>query len=165
MVVGSAHLPPLGWQSAEAYDPADFEPIRASAWGGKPFGGLWTSPLFVVGGTAWTKWCIRNEYGDPSAPITLIIPDRSVRVTVINTHEDLLDVEAEYEGPQDVDSFLTPDSMWPRLDWEKLATDCDAVWLTEDGQHNTRFTRPGLYGWDCETVLWLQPSFTAKTPG
>ena len=43
------------------------------------------------------------------------------------------------------------------LDWDKIARDFDAVRLTEGGQHVTRFTHPGLYGWDVESTVWLHP--------
>ena len=35
----------------------------------------------------------------------------------------------------------------------------DAIWLTAHGESATRFSRPySLYGWDCESVLIMNPS-------
>jgi len=33
----------------------------------------------------------------------------------------------------------------------------DALWLTVRGERATRYTTPGLYGWDCECVLIMNP--------
>ena len=42
----------------------------------------------------------------------------------------------------------------------------DAIFLTEKGQHETRFSEPSLYGWDCECVLVMNPSgvLTMRAP-
>jgi hypothetical protein len=49
------------------------------------------------------------------------------------------------------------------VDWHQVAEDCDAVWVTANGQAETRFPRAvghmGLYGWDCETVWWSRWRF------
>ena len=43
------------------------------------------------------------------------------------------------------------------LDFEKIAENYDAIWLTEKGMQETRWSNPDLYGWDCETFLILNP--------
>lgn len=44
------------------------------------------------------------------------------------------------------------------LDFELLAKNYDAIWLTENGQSETHLYYPiNLYGWDCETVLIMNP--------
>lgn len=151
-------LPPLAWQHATAYDPARFMPVRhGDHMPVKPYGGLWTAPLHPDGGTHWTDWCRHENFGNPDAPLTIIEPDPGAVVYLIDTVEDLLALEARYPGPR-----MPGVAMWPGLDWEAVACDIDAVWLTDEGQWRTRFSHPGLYGWDCATVLWLQPRYTVK---
>lgn len=58
--------------------------------------------------------------------------------------------ELEVEGHK----FDIPRNRRWGIDFEKMAEDYDAFWLTENGQAETRFSRPfSLYGWDVETVL------------
>jgi hypothetical protein len=121
----------------------------------KPQGGLWTAPIGGCG-TAWTDWCVSESYGTPDAPITLVVPDPAAVVYVVDTIDDLRALEGAYYQPGP-GGFST----WPQLSWKRMAADLDAVWLTDAGQWATRFSTPSLYGWDCETVFWLQPRFTA----
>ena len=45
------------------------------------------------------------------------------------------------------------------IDWEELKTVADAVYLTGNGEAETRFvTEHSLYGYDCECVLALKGS-------
>ena len=49
---------------------------------------------------------------------------------------------------------------WGKLypDFEKMVKmGYDAIYLTDKGQMETRFTMPDLYGWDCECVLVMNP--------
>jgi hypothetical protein len=147
-----ADLPELGWQSADPFDPQRWAPIGPGPIPVKPSGGLWTAPINARG-TAWTEYCM--SYGAPDAPIYRVVPDPGAAVFIIHNVEDLQELERKFP---DVEPPWVP--MWPRLDWVAAAQAIDAVWLTEYGQHATRFSEPGLYGWDCETVLWLRPSFT-----
>ena len=42
------------------------------------------------------------------------------------------------------------------IDFKEASKTWDAIFLTEKGQRETRFTHPkNLYGWDCESVLIL----------
>ena len=156
LMVHGVDLPPLAWQGSEAFDPARWMPIsNRHGWGVKPTGGLWTAPMRDKG-TAWTEWCEMEHYGNPEAPLTSITPDPDAVVFRVDDLPGLVIFERRY--PLGGERSRIP--MFPHVDWEKAATEIDAVWLTEAGQHRTRFTEPGLYGWDCETVLWLQPRFT-----
>lgn len=42
---------------------------------------------------------------------------------------------------------------------EAIAKKYDAVHLTSEGQWRTRHSTPNLYGWDCESTLWLRWKF------
>lgn len=156
----NADLPLLGWQShsGEVFNPALMLPIvDRLGWPVKPTGGLWTSPVHPDGGTHWTQWCIREDYGNQEAPMYPIVPNPGAAVYVIDSLADLLSLEGKYplsRKPRDT-------AMWPNVSWEKAAADWDSIWLTEAGEGRTRHSLPGLYGWDCETVFWLRPAFTA----
>lgn len=157
MQVSGSDLPRLAWQHVKPFDPARIDPVHAGEiLPVKPSGGLWTAPLGDDGRTAWTEWCSAEEYGDPTEPITELIPDPDARVYVINTVADLVALESTYRD-EHVVQMVPHRSPWPALDWTAMARDLDAIWLTDEGQWATRFSQPGLYGWDCETVFWLNP--------
>jgi hypothetical protein len=162
-VISGADLPSLAWLTGgRPFSLARLLPIRhRGEFIIKPFGGLWTSPRTATG-TAWTDWCRSAEYGDPDKPLVPILPDPDCAVFCIDCLADLKHLGAQYPLPVTAPAIDVP--MWPRIDWEKVATDVDAVWLTAAGEHQTRYSTPGLYGWDCATVLWLQPRFTAGRP-
>lgn len=156
-----ADLPPLGWQSEDPFDPARFAPIRQSHLPVKPSGGLWTAPVVRSDATAWTMyWSDEDEDDAPTSPIYQVIPDPDAAVFAIDDVDDLLELERAFPAPE------TPHfSAWASVDWEAASEKIDAVWLTERGQWRTRFSSPGLNGWDCETVLWLRPAFHIWTEG
>lgn len=162
-IIAGRDLPPLAWQHAEPFDPARMKPItpNESFMAHKPPGGLWTAPLYPSGDTAWGEWCRAEQFGDPDRPKTVIIPDPGATVYRIDDYPSLLRLEAAYPASVPLGRAFR---MFPAIDWLKLAAEVDAVWLTNDGQWDTRFTEPGLYGWDCETVFWLQPRFAVVAP-
>jgi hypothetical protein len=168
-------LPELGWIGKHGQDKGEFELAliesidkwKARLWH-KPAGGLWTAPTIrddagVLTGTHWTRWCYENEYFPQGMPrvVTLIEPDPTARVYVIDTLADLLALEEAYPWRESPVLEIWPAARcrrpWPVIDWDALALDVAAVHLTEAGEWATRFSMPGLYGWDCETILWLQP--------
>ena len=52
------------------------------------------------------------------------------------------------------------------IDFEKMLSDgIDAIYLTEKGEQETRFESPGLYGWDCECVLVMNPDCITTKKG
>lgn len=157
MIITGADLPELGWQHTEPFNPAAIDPATNNGWI-KPAGGLWTSPL-RDGVTGWAQWCREEQWGTPDAPVTRILPNPGARVYVIDTLADLVQLEAAFPS---ADSSLPAEiKMWPQIDWQAVASEYDAIWLTEEGQWRTRHSTPSLYGWDCETVLWLNPCVTA----
>jgi len=121
----------------EAYDPEKFAPIK-NRLHTKPFGGLWASPVDSAYG--WREWCEAENWGDLS---TRFETEYTGRTLVIDSAEDLAKVIW-----QDVKSWRgCPD-------YEAMqARGVDAIYLTERGEHETRFTEPGLYGYDCECVI------------
>lgn len=133
----------------DAFDADRFDPVKNCSYFVKPSGGLWASPVGSRYG--WTEWCLDNDYGDFSTEFSATLVGR---VLTINTLEDLIRLP-EVEPPE-----------WARrpftrkyVDFEALlAMGVDAVHLTADGECETRFSEPSLYGWDCESVLVMNPA-------
>jgi len=116
-----------------------FTPIENIPFFVKPKGGLWASPVNAAWG--WREWCKIEEFGDLYNNFTFVF-DGNVFV---------------------IDSISSAASMpWidhdKSIDFEKmLELGYDAIYLTEKGQKETRFSTPSLYGWDCECVLIMNP--------
>jgi len=126
----------------DRFNPNLFKPIRNRNWV-KPTGGLWTSPVQSKYG--WVDFCKQEEFIVNSLELSFIIEIDDSRVYKIDNLNDLVRVATI---PNSYNSNML-------IDYEQLATEYDAIWLTYDGQFNTRFGRPNLYGWDVETVLIL----------
>ena len=125
----------------DSFDINLFQPIknRNSI---KPFGGLWASPINST--YSWKDWCRDNDFGDCSSQFEIECTGNTIII----------------------DSFLDLDNLiWQKSefgsnnpDYEKmLEFGIDMIYLTEYGQHETRFSDPGLYGYDCECVLIMNP--------
>jgi hypothetical protein len=132
--------------------PAPF-PIEAGRF--KPRWAFWTS-TYVNGSSAWVEWCRSECHGDPDRSNWFVLGVRpTARVYVVDTLQDL-----EYL----VDRYpLRPFSYRQSIryvDWAAAAQDFDGVQVTEEGQWQTRFSEPGLYGWDCESTAWFRWAFT-----
>jgi len=133
---------------ATEYKPAMVQPIKNRNWM-KPFGGLWTSPINSKYG--WREWCKAEDfevYRLENSFKLLFNPD--VKIFTIDTLQDLEKTPLE---KVEIGKFKRE---YP--DFELLAKTYDAIWLTERGQYETRYSQPAnLYGWDCETVLIMNP--------
>lgn len=140
---------------AAKYLPEKFKPISDRQWI-KPEGGLWTSPADSEYG--WRHWCEAEDFGIEKLK-------QSVRLHFVGkvmTIDSVADME---QLP-----WCEPTPGWHFPLWQPLAVcGVDAVHLTVRGQKVTRFTHPkSLYGWDCETVLVMNPACVspcnAETP-
>lgn len=119
----------------------------------KPAGGLWTSTMRPDGDSAWMEWR-RSEHWEFVDDVHLyaLVPDPDAEVLVIDSQTDLREALSAY-GRTDLDTTMA-DQFAP-LDFESIAVDYDGIHLSAAGQRDTRFSRPGLYGWDCESTLWF----------
>ena len=109
----------------------------------KPIGGLWTSP--VVSSGSWRKWCIDNSF--QLRPFLVRMRVRVTRCFRVEFEDDLRDMPWVYPHKE---------LPWARTpDFEQMKEMYECIWLTDDGQWNTRLSTPDLYGWDCETILIL----------
>lgn len=121
----------------------------------KPKYGFWTS-TYTGQSSAWVDWCQAEQFGDVLAGSWFLLrPKPKARVFVIDSLADLHTLLAGYTEPD------TAYYGYGRacIDFERLALDYDGLHLTEEGEAATRFARPGLYGWDCESTLWFRWCF------
>lgn len=125
--------------------------------------GLWTSTYAPSIGS---DWIVRGrEMGlVPDAPVRsfLLFPAPDARIFVIDDVPNLLVLLRRFERP----TMLTS-RMFASLDFDRIREEYDAIHLTEEGQWRTRFSIetncPSLYGWDCESTLWLNWKFDDVT--
>lgn len=135
-----------------------FQPVsNAVDFGVKPNGGMWTSTYDPSIGSGWIDWCHKEDFRVPGGGWRswLLVPSPGVRVLTIDTLEDLVLALNRY--PRTEPAWRTNlFGMSRYFDFEAVARDYDAIHLTEEGQWRTRLSHPdNLYGWDCESVLWL----------
>ena len=131
------------------YDVSKFIPVSNENWC-KPKGGLWTSPINSKWG--WKDWCQTNNFRDCNFKNSFKIKlKETTNVFIINTLLDLKNAPL-------VDCKIGNSYEKRHLDFEHIAKSYDAIWLTEKGQNQTHLSYPlNLYGWDCESVLILNP--------
>ena len=110
--------------------------------------GLWASP--VNSSFGWKDWFELDGVG--------LVKDFS-RSFVFSLNKDVRVCKIENE--QDLDSLpkAIKNVGYPMygLDFEKIKQMYDVIYLTKQGQEETRLTNidVNLYGWDCECVLIL----------
>jgi hypothetical protein len=139
---------------SNSFNPDKFDPIQNKITNltNKPLGGLWTSPVNTKYG--WKDWCLGNDFNleklEKSFTITL---KEKANIFIVNSQKDLqrLPFYSEFNN-ENIIGFRYPKIAF---DFEKLAKEYDAIWLTEKGLMDTQdLTFPlNLYGWDCESVL------------
>lgn len=116
----------------------------------KPNGGLWIAPFNSESEykSDWGDFLV-NDMGinieGKKGTVLSIKPE--AKILTINSLEDLVKTLEVYEYKNSIISYNKS------LDFEKISKDYDAVYLTKNGQYETRFSMPNLYGWDIECML------------
>ncbi len=133
------------------YTLAKFEPVSNRPFFPKPYGGLWASPIFSDYG--WKEWCKCNEfYGKGFGVCNMFRLKPDARVLRIESDDDLDTIEKNCDILQRVDSHFSDRVIC--MDFEKLLKlgyDAVEVWM------NTARIYFGLYGWDCDSIIILNP--------
>jgi hypothetical protein len=144
----------------EKFDREKFLAPVNSGWIKPDKGGLWTSPVRLdeetgTFTTGWLEWCLSEDFRPETLKTYFEFKlDPQSRIAKIDGVEDLNNLMSEHMDR----SQMTLERMWRQvLDFEAMAYHFDAIYLTDKGQWDTRFSDPGLYGWDCESVLILNP--------
>ena len=136
------------------FNPQRFNTIKNRYWC-KPEGGFWASPIDSEYG--WKNWC-KSEDFRLSKLKTNFRFSITGRIYVIDSLKDL--TRLPFTAPHSEYVFITG---YP--DFEKIALEYDAIHLTTNGEAETRYSTPNLYGWDCESVLILNPNIiNQKSP-
>ncbi len=129
---------------ASEYLSEKFKPLTNRKYISKPYGGLWTSPIDSEYG--WSDWSKDNDFGDLSDHFLL---DFKGSLLTINSYEHINTLPWIDDG-----LFIYPDFE----QFSKENPEYDAIHLTVEGEQKTRYTHPkNFYGWDCETVLIINP--------
>ena len=148
-----------GFLSEDEPTPEKFDPpTNAGGLMNKPEGGLWTSTLRDDGTCAWLEWCRAESWGlTDETKLYALEPASDIAVLEIDSFDDLQELLYQWRRkniPPALERFAP-------LDFEAMAHGIDAIHLTKRGERKTRYSTPGLYGWDCECTLWLQWAFNS----
>lgn len=145
LIAGVSRFPLLIHYGSEKFIPEKVLPVKNDSWVKPKEGGLWTSPIDSKWG--WKDWNDCEQFIDCDKRNSFTICLKSdAKIFVIDSLEDLKN------------SPLRDGYNKRVLDFELIAKKYDAIWLTEKGQNETHLSYPiDLYGWDCETVLILNP--------
>lgn len=140
--------------SADKFRPA--VSLQNRCGGAKPdAGGFWTSsPTEAISG--WAEWCASESFATGPHECWLLTPEPDAEVAQIDSLDDLTHLHYLYGRSTDLGSGY----FRHLLDFGLIAERYAAVHLTEEGQWRTRLSDPyDLYGWDCESTLWLRFAF------
>ena len=121
-----------------------FEPIKNRAFFVKPFGGLWASNVNARFG--WKDWCEAEEFCDcdKENSFSFTISDNA-RILQINSVKDIETL------PTHKDDLSCS---WTILDFEQLSKMYDAIEANISNNNELYFA---LYGWDCDSILVMNP--------
>lgn len=116
----------------------------------KPKGGLWTSPVNSEWG--WENWCKSEQFRDCNEKISFKLKlNNDAKIYIIDCFDDLV------SAPK-ITFNLGENYQKQYIDFEELAKEYDAIWLTIKGLNQTHLSYPlDFYGWDCETILIMNP--------
>lgn len=162
--VDGDEFPVQGWVGDRPPTESEFDPaVNSRDLLGKPLRGMWTSTLVVNDEgrvtTAWVEWRSGESWGfDDRDRLFALRPDPDATVYEIRSKAHLVALLDRYPR-DDIERWRTTGSFAP-IHFEALRDDgVDAVRLTAEAERLTRFSQPGLYGWDCESTVWLSWAF------
>lgn len=121
----------------------------------KPRGGLWTSS--INSSHSWKSWCEMEDFRECDELNSFKLRFHSTsKILLIDNIKDFKALPIINFGGK----FKT-------IDFESISKKCDAIWLTERGERETRYPEwmtnvsksddpsdVSLYGWDVETI-WV----------
>lgn len=125
--------------------------------------GMWSSSLINQDGkitSDWVEWCRAENFGPDKQDWYLLYPKPKIKIFQIDNIDDCVWL--------DTNDFLIKENIihtglnHMSMDFVKLKkAGFDGINLTEEGQHATRWHKLySLYGWDCESTVWLNWNFT-----
>ncbi len=128
------------------FDRSKFIPVQNFRAFTKPHGGLWASPVDAEFG--WKDWCKENEFNMCRMGCSFtfeLSPEANVlHICSADSLDGLPRVENEWSLPE-----------WCMLDFEKLIEQgYDAIELILSADYSLYWN---LYGWDCDSILIMNP--------
>ena len=122
----------------------------------KPWGGLWSSPYVPNEKymSDWHRWCVCEDFRiDKLSDAVLFNIEKDANIYTIDSLDDLTNLLQEFSQEDEFGLNRFIDSRV--LDYERLHKDLglDGIYLTKNGEIETRWSNPTLYGWDVETLL------------
>jgi len=153
------------------YNPDLFNSIKNTEYNIKPSGGLWTSPKNSDYG--WIDFCRDENYfksGGFRTGFEFQLKPNS-KVYIIDTFLDLIQVPYKIKNPLYSSNISFHQNF---IDYEEMSKEYDAIWLTDNGEKDTRLPEMyglfdfdgntiNLYGWDCESLLILRKDCIINT--
>ena len=121
-----------------------FNPVKNGIFT-KPFGGYWASPIDTDLG--WKEWCMVEGFMecDDMNSFQFTLKDNAM-VLVIDSRKCLIGL------PTTTNILKTHDYGFVMLDFEKLSELYDAIEYVYNYE-----TKQVLYGWDCDSLLVMNP--------
>lgn len=109
--------------------------------------------------SAWDEWCQIEDFRNNHYKV-LLFPKKSIKIWVLTEKEDLFNLPTYEKVDFNGDKLRY-------IDYEKLAKQVDALWLTHRGykllssyiEDKDNMKYKGLYGWDMESVVWFNSSW------
>lgn len=127
------------------FDREAFRPIHNRRSFTKPEGGLWASPVDAEFG--WKQWCDREEFREcqMNNSFTFTLSENARVITILSVNG--AKVLPQQDNPIGFD--------WVMPDFEKLLEQgWDAVELVLSNDWGLYWS---LYGWDCDSIVILNP--------
>ena len=131
-----------------SFDKNKFKPIKNLNYISKPSGGLWASRLDSKYG--WEKWAKNNEidFCDLTKSFQFKISNSAKILTIDN-------VNKLKKLPLIKKDLSKEIGLSNQIDFEKLAMKYDAIEVLISKDEELYFA---LYGWDCDSILVLNPN-------
>lgn len=128
------------------FEPQLFTSIRNSFMA-KPRGGFWASDVDAKRG--WKEWCRDSDFSECNINNSFTFSlSTNAKVLMINSIDNLEKL------PKIKGEGCSGYSAWIMLDYELLAKEYDAIEVNISSDSELYFA---LYGWDCDSIVILNP--------
>ena len=169
--ITGAELSPLAFAHPTPFDPSKVNPVVNREAHVKPSGGIWLSPHLGPAASEWTYWLDSEQgpstlYGAQQLSVQKVVLDPEAELLLIDGRDDFEAILEHYTAANGRDFSDIPENLVsylkaPIIDFEAVSESYAGIYLTDNGQWETRYGRdgrslldgPNLYGWDLESAL------------
>lgn len=127
----------------KSFDRNKFDSIKNRPELPKPFGGIWACRTDAD--LSWKNWCEDTEFGANLKDNFIFTLSKNARILVISDSKDL-------EKLPTIGTYTR--EIYCCLDFEKLAEEYDAIEIYAGSNRDLYFK---FYGWDCDSILIMNP--------